>query len=316
MTPALAPRRHILPPQSTALERAVDETMPQWDSLAGAFTPPSQGTPQAFTPWLAAEWQLGRFSPYFPSVDALVEAGLPWLFERGSAASVKRALAWIGFPDVQIEEDDAFLHINLGRVATADEIADIANVVRASVPAHVYFYRVFWGEDARPIRLDAGPALDVGQLDDDSGVWVSVRDDAPVKASFGVRHGGTLPRCMAGVAPGLHTMGYCAKTVYDDRPVLDAWHLDSRIMVDAFGGLGEVYRSTTTAPVRRTPYEVGGIAHIETTALAAQDGAMGQRDQYGAATPPALPTSSAWTGTWANTRWRPLFIELKKTEST
>ncbi len=316
MTAALAPRRHILPPQSTQLERAVDETIPQWDLLADAFTPPSLGTPQAFKPWLAAEWQLGTFAPYFPSIDALVSAGLPWLFERGSAASVKRALTWIGFPDVQIEEDDAFLHIDLGRVATAEEIAAIAHVVRASVPAHVYFYRVFWGYDARPIRLDAGPALDSGQLDDDSGVWVSVLDDAPVKASFGVRHGGTVPRSMATVAPGLHTHSYCAKTVYDDRPVLDAWRLDSRIMVDAFGGLGEVYRSTTTAPQRGTPYGVGGVARIETSNQAAQGGVLGRRDQYGATAPVALPTSTDWTGTWSSTRWRPLFIELKQTEST
>ena len=40
---ALAPRRTLLPPQSTELERALDQTFPQWDALADAFTVPSVG---------------------------------------------------------------------------------------------------------------------------------------------------------------------------------------------------------------------------------------------------------------------------------
>lgn len=313
---ATAPRRHVLPPQSSALERAVDEVMPAWDALADAFRPPSAGTPPAFVAWLAAEWELGQFAPYFPTLDALIAAALPWLFERGSAASVRRVLTWLGFADVQIEEDGAFLHINLGRVATAEEIGRIAHVVRASVPAHVYFYRVFWGYDARPIKLDAGPALDSGQLDDDSGVWVAVNDDGPVKASFGVRHGDTVPQATARAALDLYTHAYCAKTVYDDRPVLDAWRLDSKIMVDAFGGIGELYRAITTAPRPGTPVGVGGIAHLSAPGRAASNPSLARQNHYSAAAPMPLPTSHDWTGTWDSTAWRPLFIEMKHTEST
>lgn len=313
---AVAPRRHLLPPQSTPLERAVDEVMPAWDTLANAFAPPSAGTPQAFMPWLAAEWELGQFARYFPTLDALIAAALPWRFERGSAASVRRVLAWLGFADVRIEEDGAFLHINLGRVATAEEIGRIAHVVRASVPAHVYFYRVFWGYDARPIKLDAGPALDVGQLDDDSGVWVSVQGDDPLKASFGVRHGGTVPRAATRADRGLYTHALCAKTVYDDRPVLDAWRLDSRIMVDAFAGIGELYRSTTTAPQPGPPMGVGGVVHMGQSGRAASKPALAAQAGYSTAAPVPLPTSHDWTGSWDSTAWRPLFIELKSTEST
>ena len=52
-----APRRHLLPPNATALEKAVDQTAPNWDATAQAFPLPRQGTPEAVKPWLAAELQ-------------------------------------------------------------------------------------------------------------------------------------------------------------------------------------------------------------------------------------------------------------------
>ena len=168
---ALAPRRTLLPPQSTPLERALDQTFPQWDALADAFTVPSVGEPEQFAPWLAAEYELAQFAPYFPTTAELIEQGLQWLFTRGTAASVVRALGWVGFAGAEVDEDGAYLHINLGRPATAEEMARVAHVVRASLPAHVHFYRVFNPlNDVRRIVLDRTPRLDTGMLDGDSGV--------------------------------------------------------------------------------------------------------------------------------------------------
>lgn len=230
---SVAVRRHILPPQSTELERAIDETMPQWDAIAGAFTPPSLGEPEGFAPWLAAEYALTEFAPYFATTAELLAEGRQWLFVRGTAASVLRALRWVGFPGAVIEEEGAYLHIGLGRIATAAEMARVAHVVRASVPAHVAFYRVHHGHDLRPIVLDRGPALDAGMLDGYSGVL----GDSDVVESFGVRRGGTAPGAQLGRPQTAATAIRVFVSRYDDMPVLDAWRLDSRVLSAVSGGL-------------------------------------------------------------------------------
>ena len=151
--------RHILPPQSTALERAVDEAMPLWGHLADAIEPASIRADGQFQPWLAVQWQVAQFAPYFASMSELLAEAVPWLMERGNAASLRRALGWLGFHSVVIDEDGAWLHIDAGQPLQAYQLAAVAHVVRASLPAHVHFYRVFHGYDLRPIVLDRGPAL-------------------------------------------------------------------------------------------------------------------------------------------------------------
>ena len=241
---ALAPRRTLLPPQSTELERALDQTFPQWDALADAFTVPSVGEPEQFAPWLAAEYELAQFAPYFSTTAELIEQGLQWLFTRGTAASVVRALGWVGFAGSKVDEDGAYLHINLGRPATAEEMARVAHVVRASLPAHVHFYRVFNPlNDVRRIVLDRAPGMDTGMLDGDSGVM----GPDGVKLSFGERSGATLPAAPADALPAISTHQRVGLIRYDDMPVLDAWRLDSHVLMGVSGGVMELFRSTTTA---------------------------------------------------------------------
>src|SRR5256885_9108417 len=77
-----------------------------------------------------------------------------------------------------------FRSLDLGRIIGDAELASVAHVVRASLPAHVRFYRVFHGHDLRPLRLDHGPGLDAGMLDNDSGTWIDVSPyGEPVKRS-------------------------------------------------------------------------------------------------------------------------------------
>lgn len=307
----LAPRRTLLPPQSTELERALDQTFPQWDALAAAFTVPSVGEPEQFAPWLAAEYELAQFAPYFPTTAELIEQGLQWLFTRGTAASVVRALGWVGFAGSKVDEDGAYLHINLGRPATAEEMARVAHVVRASLPAHVHFYRVFNPlNDVRRIVLDRAPPLDTGMLDGDSGVM----GPDGVKLSFGERSGGTLPAAPADALPAISTQKRVGLIRYDDMPVLDAWRLDSHVLMGVSGGVMELFRSTTTAHTpgggdlataeARTsvaawlapaPVAAGGAAHISTA-------------------PEPISPPRRWGGPWAGP-WRQAFL-LIQTEET
>ena len=307
----LAPRRTLLPPQSTPLERALDQTFPQWDALAAAFTVPSVGEPEQFAPWLAAEYELAQFAPYFPTTAELIEQGLQWLFTRGTAASVVRALGWVGFAGSKVDEDGAYLHINLGRPATAEEMARVAHVVRASLPAHVHFYRVFNPlNDVRRIVLDRAPAMDTGMLDGDSGVM----GPDGVKLSFGERSGATLPAAPADALPAISTHQRVGLIRYDDMPVLDAWRLDSHVLMGVSGGVMELFRSTTTA---HTPGG-GALATAEARAsvapwVAAESVAAGAAAHLSTAPEPISPPRR-WGGPWGGP-WRQAFL-LIQTEET
>ena len=307
----LAPRRTLLPPQSTPLERALDQTFPQWDALADAFTVPSVGEPEQFAPWLAAEYELAQFAPYFPTTAELIEQGLQWLFTRGTAASVVRALGWVGFAGSKVDEDGAYLHINLGRPATAEEMARVAHVVRASLPAHVHFYRVFNPlNDVRRIVLDRTPRLDTGMLDGDSGVM----GPDGVKLSFGERSGATLPAAPADALPAISTHQRVGLIRYDDMPVLDAWRLDSHVLMGVSGGVMELFRSTTMA---HTPGG-GALATAEARAsvapwVAAESVAAGAAAHLSTAPEPISPPRR-WGGPWGGP-WRQAFL-LIQTEET
>ena len=307
----LAPRRTLLPPQSTPLERALDQTFPQWDALADAFTVPSVGEPEQFAPWLAAEYELAQFAPYFPTTAELIEQGLQWLFTRGTAASVVRALGWVGFAGSKVDEDGAYLHINLGRPATAEEMARVAHVVRASLPAHVHFYRVFNPlNDVRRIVLDRAPGMDTGMLDGDSGVM----GPDGVKLSFGERSGATLPAAPADALPAISTHQRVGLIRYDDMPVLDAWRLDSHVLMGVSGGVMELFRSTTTA---HTPGG-GALATAEARAsvapwVAAESVAAGAAAHLSTAPEPISPPRR-WGGPWGGP-WRQAFL-LIQTEET
>lgn len=307
----LAPRRTLLPPQSTSLERALDQTFPQWDALAAAFTVPSVGEPEQFAPWLAAEYELAQFAPYFSTTAELIEQGLQWLFTRGTAASVVRALGWVGFAGSKVDEDGAYLHINLGRPATAEEMARVAHVVRASLPAHVHFYRVFNPlNDVRRIVLDRAPGMDTGMLDGDSGVM----GPDGVKLSFGEHSGATLPAAPADALPAISTQQRVGLIRYDDMPVLDAWRLDSHVLMGVSGGVMELFRSTTTAHtpgggalataearthvapwVTPAPVAAGAAAHLSTA-------------------PEPISPPRRWGGPWGGP-WRQAFL-LIQTEET
>ena len=284
--------------------------------MADAIEPAKVRADPQFQPWLAMQWQVAKFAPYFPSVDALLTAGLPWLLERGTAASVHRVLGWVGFPDARISEAGAFLHIDLGRPATAAEISRIAHVVRASVPAHVRFWRVYWAHDRRPLRLDGGQPLDKAQLDESSGVWISVETGEPVKASFGIRHTGTTTST-AGQPQAGALAAYVAKLTRNDKAVLDCWRLDSRLLANEFGGLGELMRGEAPTYVRvQGESGVPGIATQEETPWSAPPAELAGTADAMAELPPALPQPQGWMGTWGGQRWRPVFIESKSTEST
>ncbi|RYF79042.1 MAG: phage tail protein [Comamonadaceae bacterium] len=303
-------RQHILPPATTPLERAWDETLPAWGELADAFKAPSEGEPAAFMPWYAAEYGLAEFAPYFDTVPELLAEGLPWLFVRGSAASLRRALGWLGYHSVVIDEQGAWLHLDLGRALPSHELAAIVHVVRASLPAHVNFYRVFHGYDARPIVLDRGPALDAGMLDGYSGLL----GEHGVLESFGIRRGYTLAPAPVGQPRSASTQVRVSVSRYDDMPVLDAWRLDSRVLSALSGGAMELTQYTTTAPPLGGGVRVRSQSSAKATAWTAPAPVALAAQQSAQATPTPVHPPRHWGGPWGGP-WRDHF-QLISTEET
>ena len=221
----------LLPPQSTALERAIVDSAPNWDALTDSLGAVEAVRPDSFKPWLAAEWQVAQFAQYFASTDALLTAALPWLFERGTPAAVRRVLGWLGYDQAVLEEDGAFLHIDLGTPVSAIQLAAIRQVVNASLPAHALFYRLYSNLDLRPIVLDDGPELDLGMLDDDSGVLLE-----GLKLSFEIDSRLALPDEAPLAQASCTTLISALQTPDDDSGwVLDNYALDEPIAADSDG---------------------------------------------------------------------------------
>jgi len=306
----------VLPPASTALERAIDQGMPAWDGLAEAMAPTGprvvDAYPEAFYPWLAAEWGLADFARYFDSLAALLEAGRPWLLERGTAAAVRRVLGWLGFDQVLIEEDGAYLHIDLGRAASPAEMGEIARVVRSSIPAHIRFYRVFHSYDLRPITFDGGQAMDVGQLDNDSGVWVST-DTGDLKASFAHLQARDVTPWPHGAIEATGTAVHALTMPRADRVDLDAWSLDSYVIVDTYSGVGAMFTGTCEAPTPGEPLMVPGRLHQAEIAWPASDPTGIRTDANAVEISSPMPAPRRWVGPWDSRPWR-TSIESKHTQ--
>lgn len=300
----MSERPTLLPTGASALERAVDRAAPQWDQLAATLRAAGAQHPDQFLPWLAAEWGLADLARHFPSTQALIDAALPWLFERGTPAAVLRALGWIGFPLARIDADGPWLHIDLGRTASTEEIARIAHVVRASIPAHVNFYRVYFAWDLRAITLDAAPALDNGVLDNESGAWVDIDGDAPLKVSFGRRRAGLLQRIASGrVRVRISSTGR-ESLRRTGRGALDEQRLDQPVLPAVIGGATTWRpRLAPAAPApgaplgRRVPTVLGLCPRALPAATAART------HTHAAIAPRPQPLARGWQGTWDATTW-------------
>lgn len=303
----------ILPRQSTALELAIDEAMPAWGDLTnamhGSAAGPVGSVPAVLHPWLAAEWGVADFAAYFDSTSDLLNAAIPWLLERGTAAGVRRVLGWLGYDQVAIEEDGPYLHIDLGHSATPTQIDEIARVVRHTIPAHVRFYRVFHAYDLRPLRLDGGQPMDCALLDNDSGVWVLTDTGEPVKASFAQAHTALVDSWQAAPFALGYTATHASTLPHSDRLQLDTWRLDSFLVVDSYAGMGAMVTGRCDAPAIGNPVGYAalhyGHTQIGIADWKAQATVGTQTAQHTSLLTSPMPTRRGWSGTWDATPWRP-----------
>ncbi|MET1080309.1 MAG: phage tail protein [Pseudomonas sp.] len=225
-------QRALLPPNASHLERAVAAiALPaELEALADLPTGVSYDLPPGFAPLIAAQFFLAQFAHHFNTAEQLLVAGLPWLRERGTAAAVIRALAWIAI-DAQVEEDGALLHLDPGSPRAPARLGDIRQLIEASIPAHVRFYRLFHGYDLRHARADRSRGDD-SIWDNDSGIVID-----GLRVSFGER----VADATLAPARGVLTWSTAAHavTLRRDSMYWDGWTLDGDWQIDLFGGVGQ-----------------------------------------------------------------------------
>lgn len=305
----MATERTILPPNVTPLERAVDLSAPHWDAIA-ATLPGAGDLPASFLPWTAAELGVSAFAPYFEDERALVAAARLWLRERGTAAAVRRALGWLGYTGVLIDEDGPLLHLDPGRYITAAELLPIAHVVRASIPAHVAFYRVFHLLDGRALVLDQGPPLDVGLLDSDGGAPVAVDPwGEPIVVSQAIDH--TREAQPPAYADGLQSATIDITTPAHrrlDDMLLDVWALDGDLHITPASGPQSVRTQYLPATVSGAPQLASAWGHTtEAPARTAAAIEIGATVSGGATVPRIHHLPLTWADQWAARPWLPWF---------
>lgn len=244
----------LQPPSSTRLERSLSRVAhPPALDIAGESPRYIRTSPTPeFAPFIAAEFFLSSFAKYFSTANELIDAGLPWLRQRGTAAAVKRALLWVKIEGL-LEEDGARLHIEPGTHNIFHLLPDIKNLVEKSIPAHVHFYRMYHQWDIRHARLDLS-RYDQCLWDDDSGALID-----GVKISFGQRITAVLPVAERIIKQS--RIDSYAAMIRRDQAWWDSWVIDSEIQLDLFGGIGELLSVLVTpkllGPVR---YRITGDA--------------------------------------------------------
>lgn len=292
----------LLPPNASELERNLVRTAPRagLDTAADAPANIASTMPATFQPWLAAEWNLAQFSLHFASNAELIAAGLPWLLERGSAASVVRALSWLAYDNVTLEEDEFLVHIDPGTTAAALDLARIRQVVNASIPAHSRFYRLYHGLDLRAGRFDA-TSFDQCLFDDDSGIWSGDPATDGVKLSFGETYTGIVNAPPVLQPIPAHRPRQLNTIVDDALMQLDSWVLDSEIRLNSVVSISDLSSGVVNQPAlqalipghhatycavlmaRAMPAPITAIASGTTTSV----------------TSPALPVYG-WADQWAS----------------
>ncbi|MFZ6772306.1 phage tail protein [Undibacterium sp. SXout7W] len=295
----------LLPPNASELERNLVRIAPRSDLDMAADAPANIAStmPAAFQPWLAAEWNLAQFSLYFASDIELIAAGLPWLLERGSAASVVRALSWLGYDQITIEEDEFLIHIDPATTAAALDLARLRQVVNASLPAHSRFYRLYHGLDLRAGRFDA-TNFDQCLFDDDSGIWEGDPASDGVKLSFRETHTAAVnaPPELAPIAA--HRPRQFNTIVDDSLMQLDSWVLDSEIRLNSVVSISDLSTGFVNQPALLPA--LGNHHATACTVLPAQAAPLPMTaiapGTAASVTSPALPVygwSDQWASGWA-----------------
>lgn len=186
----------ILPQNATRIEVALAEALDyhpvMGPGISGLrsfkFVTPNESV----LPWLIVEYGLGPVTPYLPTMQAVILAGLRWTKVKGTPRAVAEALSWIGYSYDELYEAPTrrarwhLYELDIGRFWDAEtpDLDRIEAVVRLSQPVRSEFWRGFEYHNVRGVDWDHS-VVDDSLWDDDSGVRLHA---GGVKWSFGRPH--------------------------------------------------------------------------------------------------------------------------------
>lgn len=166
-------RQHLLPVNSTPLERAIGLALDREDQVAHGveamhafkFQRPLLAGGD-FGPWLLVEYGLGAIARFFETHEAAIDAGVPWSRKRGTPAAIAAAIAWLGHTAISVEHQFPRrrkwnrYQIGMGALPPLDkEVAhlnDAEFLAGLSDPARSVFRRGFHGYDVRALEFGKG----------------------------------------------------------------------------------------------------------------------------------------------------------------
>ncbi len=187
----MAEHQRLLPANATPLELALAEACDPFAELIGAYNsilPSLYAHPVAFEAFIIWQYGLGELTPYVPALGDLITEGIRWQRERGTPASIFRALSWLGYAGA-IEEEPVRrrrwnrFQVHLDRVRDHDlpDLRQIDGVVSLSPPIRSKFFRGFHGYDIRACETGMH-RLSGCMLSSHSGVRI---EEGRAKWSFG-----------------------------------------------------------------------------------------------------------------------------------
>ncbi len=188
----------VLPSNATPLERAIEQAA-DIDSFIGPAVDDVHGLKyqrplnETVGPWLVLEYGLGPVADFFGTVEDLIDEGRAWQRIRGTPLALERALGWIGYEDLGIEDQARnrrrwhLYQIGMGELPGENEdkrLADAEYLASLSDPARAEMFRGFHGYDVRALAWGNGR---YGQTlwGDSSGVRIN---GGNVKWSHGRHH--------------------------------------------------------------------------------------------------------------------------------
>lgn len=170
-------RTHLLPPSSSALEKAVSEATDRTDDLSpgiAALHGFKFDPIQIIVPYLIVEYGLGEIEEFIVDPSRVLREGIGWQRLRGTPAALHMALGWVGSDGLLEENPPTRFKWWWFQIHLVDEqrspafIKPMIALAQASKPLRSEFARVTAGYDVRAFQLN-GSRLNAALLNSWSG---------------------------------------------------------------------------------------------------------------------------------------------------
>jgi Phage tail protein (Tail_P2_I) len=179
--------RNLLPPNATRYERSLESGMRIPEEIwqrALLLASAKNLLPDDVIPFLLWEYGLEPVMQWVDDPRRVLREGRDWQKIRGTPASIEKALSWIEFNPLWLEEHadetwwDTFQLAFPEAITSRNRLEAIFGLTRLSKPAHTELIRVYnTCYDLRPVLINGGHAGAKGingsaLLNDWSGIWL------------------------------------------------------------------------------------------------------------------------------------------------